>query len=78
MHTFAVLKLLFSHLFAARPTTGIGRISYAEFADIHIAYGAANGNSRKAVKIYRIRFSNRHVTVNLTFAAIHRRLRETE
>ena len=51
--------------------------SNEEMADMHMAYGEAQGNSRQAAILYRNRFPNRNVPNIRTFTAIHRRLRET-
>ena len=52
------------------------RVPHAELADMHLAYGAANGNSREAVRIFVARYPNRHVPAYQTFISIHRRLCE--
>ena len=50
------------------------RVTNAECADMHLAYGAANGNSIEAVRIYVARYPSRHVPAHQTFVPIHRRL----
>ena len=37
---------------AAKVSTTMERVTNAELANTHLAYGAANGNSREAVQIY--------------------------
>lgn len=51
--------------------------SNQELADIHFMYGMANGNSLLAQALYREKYPIRRVPNDRTFAAIHRRLRET-
>lgn len=48
----------------------------AEMADMHLAYGAANGNARRARRIYQERYPNRRVPSHPTFTRIHRTLSE--
>lgn len=52
------------------------RFSNEEMADMHMVYGTANGNARRAVRIYQERFPNRHLPDHRMFTALHRRLRE--
>ena len=52
------------------------QLSNAELADMHLAYGAANGNARQAARLYQERFPNRYLPGHRMFTAIHRRLRE--
>jgi len=66
----------FSTSSAANVSPAMEGVSNAELADMHLVYGAANGNSREAVRIYAERHPNRHVPSRQTFTAIHRRLRE--
>lgn len=51
-------------------------LSNEELADMHLAYGAANGNARQAATLYQERFPNRYVAGHRMFASIHRRLCE--
>lgn len=53
------------------------RYSYAEMADIHLTYGAANGNGREAARLYAERFPQRRHPHHSTFPSVDRRLRET-
>ena len=55
----------------------MARISNDGFADMPLAYDAANGSSRELVGIYGTRLPSRHVLVRQLFAATHRRLRDT-
>jgi hypothetical protein len=52
-------------------------LTNAEMADMHLAYGAADGNARRAARIYQERFPNRQVPGHRMFTNLHRRLRET-
>ena len=52
------------------------QLSNAELADMHLAYGAANGNARQAARLYQERFPNRYLPGHRMFTSIHRRLRE--
>ena len=61
---------------AAKVSTTMERETNAECADMHLAYGATNGNSREAVRIYVARYPNRHVPAHQAFVSIHRRLCE--
>ena len=47
-----------------------------ELADMHMVYGAADGNARAAVRLYQERFPNRYLPGHEMFTAIHGRLRE--
>lgn len=55
----------------------MNRLPNSELADIHLFYGMANCNARRAARMYRARFPTRHVPSPETFQAIHQRLRET-
>lgn len=48
-----------------------------EMADMHLCYSAAYGVSLQAKRLYEEQFPNRRQPNHQTFAAIHRRLRET-
>ena len=48
-----------------------------EYADMLLAYGSANTNSREARRIYQERYPNRRVPSHQTFASTYRRLRQT-
>ena len=43
------------------------RVTNAELADMHLAYGTANGNSEDTVA----RYPNRHVAAHQSFVSIH-------
>jgi len=47
-----------------------------ELADMHMVYGAEDGNAREAVRLYQEKFPNRYLPGHEMFTAIHRRLRE--
>lgn len=49
--------------------------SYAELADMHMIYGEAGGNGRRAARLYTERFPERHHPHHSIFARIHGRLR---
>jgi hypothetical protein len=49
----------------------------SEWADIHFTYGKANGNARKAQRLYRNTYPQRRCPSKDTFSASHRYLRET-
>lgn len=51
--------------------------SNVEMADMHLLYGAANCNSREAVRLYENLYPNRQVPNKKTFQEMDRRLRET-
>jgi hypothetical protein len=51
-------------------------VSNEELAEMHMVYGEAHGNAKKAVRLYQKRFPNRHLPDHRMFTAIHRRLRE--
>ena len=57
--------------------TTIDQLPNSELADEHLFHGMANYNSKRAARMYRERFLNRHVPAHQIFAAIHRRLGET-
>lgn len=48
-----------------------------EYADMLLAYGAAQCNAREARRIYQERFPNRRLPDRNTFVSTYRRLRET-
>lgn len=52
------------------------RYTFQEMADMHMVYGAANGNGRGASRLYADRFPGRQQPHHTTFAAVHRRLSE--
>ena len=60
----------------ARRADNMAHLSNEELADMHLAYGAANGNAREAARLYQERFPNRYLAGHRMFMAIHRRLRE--
>lgn len=51
--------------------------SNKEKADMHFVYGAANGNSLEAQRLYGERFPNRRLPNRKTFERLHRQLCET-
>lgn len=51
--------------------------TFEEYADMHLIYGEARCNTREAERLYAERFPNRRHPSRNTFAAVHRRLRET-
>lgn len=51
--------------------------SFAEYADIHLIYGLAQGNAAQAVRLYAERFPNRRLPHWKTFVKVDTRLRET-
>ncbi|GFS98588.1 uncharacterized protein TNCV_2987201 [Trichonephila clavipes] len=51
------------------------RFTNAELADIHLMYGAAQGNGAAAERMYRERFPGRKHPDRRTFERIHRELR---
>jgi len=53
------------------------RYTNFELADMHLMYGAAQGNARHAVRLYREQFPNRDVPGPRFFSNLHMRLRET-
>jgi len=53
------------------------QFSFEEYADMHLAYGAAGQNRAEAVRIYTARFPNRVIPAANTFVAIDKRVRET-
>ena len=54
----------------------MARWSDEDMADMHTAYGAANGNARGAGRLYHERFPNRYLRGHRTFANLHGWLRE--
>ena len=68
MYTFSSLREA-HHL-----QTTMDQLPNSELADVHLFYGMANCNSRRAVRMYRERFPNRHVPGHQTFETMHRRL----
>ena len=48
----------------------------AEYADMHLMYGLAEGNAAAAVRLYQERFPQRRLPNRLTFEAVDRRLRQ--
>ena len=53
------------------------RFTWAELADIHLAYGSACGKGREAQRICHKRFPNSVCPDYRTFASVDRRIRET-
>lgn len=51
--------------------------TFRELADMHLMYGAAEGNGRAAARLYAQRFPNRRQPHHTTFSTIDRRLGET-
>ncbi|KAI4466597.1 transposable element tc3 transposase-like protein [Holotrichia oblita] len=52
-------------------------VSFTEYADMHLRYGACNGNGDEAARKYRVCFPNRtHPTAHV-FRRLDQRLRET-
>jgi len=51
--------------------------SFNEYADMHLAYGAAGENAHEARRIYTARFPGRVIPSVNTFASVDRRVRET-
>lgn len=51
--------------------------SFPEYADMHLVYGLALGNSTEAVRLYAERFPDRRIPDRKTFERVDRRLRET-
>jgi hypothetical protein len=49
---------------------------FEELADMHLAYGVANGNGRETARIYGERFPNKQQHHHTSFTVIHRCLRE--
>ena len=47
-------------------------------AEMHMAYGAVNGNARGAARLYQERFPNRYLPGHRMSANQHRRLREQD
>ena len=64
-------------LFAESTPVRMDRATNADMADMHMAYGAANGNAREAARIYQQRFPNRYHPDHRVFTRIHTRLCET-
>jgi hypothetical protein len=54
----------------------MNRLTNAEMADMHLAYGAANGNARQAARTYQDRFPNRYIPGHRMFTNLHQRLRD--
>ena len=52
------------------------RLTNAEMADMHFTYGSADGNARRAARMYQERYPNRQVPDHRLFTALHRRLCE--
>ncbi|KAF8770617.1 hypothetical protein HNY73_018123 [Argiope bruennichi] len=50
---------------------------HRELADVHLVYGMANCNGRKALRMYRQKYPSRKMPSRSFFATIHRRLCET-
>lgn len=53
------------------------RLTYPERADVHLAYGAANGNVLAAQRLYHLRHPGRPVPHRSVFTNVDRLLRET-
>lgn len=53
------------------------RFTNAERTDMILAYGAADGNSRRAARLYAARFPIRHLPDPRTFTRLHQQLRDT-
>lgn len=53
------------------------RFTYNEYADMHLVYGRAECNGRRAAGLYRAQFPGRHVPHHSTFSQVDRRLRES-
>lgn len=53
------------------------RFTFPELADIHLAYGAANGNAVEARRLYAERHPGRHLPDRRLFSTVHQRLRDT-
>ena len=49
-------------------------LTNGELADMHMAYGAAHGNAREAVRLYQEMFPIRYLPGHEMFTAIHCRL----
>ncbi|CAG9760341.1 unnamed protein product [Ceutorhynchus assimilis] len=50
---------------------------YAKLADMHMIYGEAGGNGRRAERLYAERFPESHQPSHVIFVWIHGRLRES-
>lgn len=46
--------------------------------DMHLAYGTADGNARRVVRLYQERYRNDQLPDHLFVSNLHRRLSETE
>ena len=64
-------------VFDKKCTVKMQRFTNAEMADMHLIYGAAEGNGRLASRMYRERFPNREVPGPAFFINLHMRLRDT-
>ena len=53
------------------------RLTREELADMHLVYGAANGGSRRAARMYAERFPARQHPDYRLFAKVHQNLRES-
>ena len=53
------------------------RLTNAQMADMHFIYGAADGNARRAARMYHERYPNRDIPDHRLYTALHRRLTET-
>lgn len=54
-----------------------GELTNEEYADIMMAYGRADGNTREAQRIYSGKYPNRRIPHRNVFATTYRRIRET-
>ena len=52
----------------------MNRSSNADMADIHMAYGSANGNARMAVRLHEERLLYLYLPGNRIFISFHRQL----
>lgn len=55
----------------------MNRFTFAELADMHLCYGAANSNALAARRLYAQRFPQRVLPSHVLFANVDRRIRET-
>ena len=56
----------------------MNRFTYQELADMHLAYGTADENGRRAIQVYEDLYPERRIPQHEMFARMHRNLCERD
>lgn len=71
------MESIFKHLRMKILLINLAAYSNIDLPNIHCMYGRANGNCRKAQRLYQQIFPQRQCSAKNIFSLVHRRLRET-